>query len=107
MINIKLKGSSTKYLLRTLAKKYLPAELINQPKRGFEIPLKSWVDNELKTIIFDYLSNNNALYSKFIDKKFVSDVLNGKVKMSDEKRAKILWSILCMEIWYKKTYLNG
>jgi asparagine synthase (glutamine-hydrolysing) len=105
--NYKIKGSNTKYLLRTLAKKYLPAELINQPKRGFEIPLKSWVDNELKTVVFDYLSNNNALYTKFIDKKFVSDVLNRKVKMSDEKRAKILWSILCMEIWYKKTYLNG
>lgn len=103
----KIKGSSTKHLLRTLAKKYLPEPLINQPKRGFEIPLKNWVDNELKTIISDYISNNNTLYTKFIDKKFVVDVLNKKIKMSDEKRAKILWSVLCMEIWYKKTYLNG
>ena len=51
----KIKGKTTKYMLRKLAAKYLPAELIGQPKRGFEIPLKSWVDNELKEPVFDYL----------------------------------------------------
>src|SRR5207253_6674757 len=34
----KIKGQQTKYLLRKLAEKYLPGELISQPKRGFEIP---------------------------------------------------------------------
>ena len=38
----KINGGTTKYLLRHLAKKYLPEALANQPKRGFEIPLKSW-----------------------------------------------------------------
>src|SRR5262249_46299903 len=32
----KIKGVQTKYILRKLAEKYLPGELINQPKRGFE-----------------------------------------------------------------------
>src|SRR4030095_13280318 len=36
--SLKIRGSQTKYLLRKLAEKYLPAELIHQPKRGFEIP---------------------------------------------------------------------
>src|SRR5258705_12089182 len=40
----KIKGRQTKYLLRKLAEKYLPFELIDQPKRGFEIPLKKWMD---------------------------------------------------------------
>ena len=49
----KIKGAQTKYILRKLAEKYLPAELINQPKRGFEIPLKKWIDGELKMCIRD------------------------------------------------------
>ncbi|HEU5364790.1 MAG TPA: asparagine synthase (glutamine-hydrolyzing), partial [Hanamia sp.] len=52
--NYKIKGKTTKFMLRQLATKYLPAELINQPKRGFEIPLKDWIDNQLKEPVFDY-----------------------------------------------------
>lgn len=102
--NYKIKGRSTKYMLRQLAIKYLPPTLINQPKRGFEIPLKKWIENELKETVFDYLSSNNNFYSNFVQPGFVKDLLAKKVKISDEKRAKILWTLLSMEIWYQKIY---
>lgn len=104
--SFKIHGSSTKYLLRQLAKKYLPAELINQPKRGFEIPLKKWVEQELKEVIFDYVGSANAISGQFLRKEFLSGLLNNTVKISAEKRAKILWTLLSMEIWYKKVYLQ-
>jgi asparagine synthase (glutamine-hydrolysing) len=103
----KVNGSSTKYLLRQLAKKYLPAELVNQPKRGFEIPLKSWMENELKDLVFDYVGAPGALNTQFIKKEFTQQLLNNKIKISAEKRAKILWMMLSMEIWYKKNYLHA
>ena len=103
----KIKGSNTKFLLRQLAKKYLPDELINQPKRGFEIPLKSWVDKELKEIIFDYVGASNAFSNNFIKKDFRESLLNNKVKISQEKRAKILWMMFSMEIWHKKNFLHA
>lgn len=98
-----IKGTQTKYLLRTLAKKYLPAELINQPKRGFEIPLRSWMENELKEITFDYLSGT-TFSETFVKKQFITDLLNNKVKVSPEKRAKMLWSLLALEIWYTECF---
>src|SRR6478752_4858876 len=85
----KIKGKTTKYLLRQLAKKYLPAELINQPKRGFEIPLKHWVEYELKEIVFDYVGSSSALSRQFIDNKFIDALLNRTAKVPGEKRAKI------------------
>jgi len=102
----KIKGSTTKFILRQLAKKYLPAELINQPKRGFEIPLKSWVENELKEVVFDYVGGTNTLTSQFLDKGFISGLLQHTLPISDEKRAKILWTLTSMEIWYKRNYLQ-
>lgn len=104
--SFKIHGSSTKYLLRQLAKKYLPAELINQPKRGFEIPLKKWVEQELKEVVFDYVGSANAISGQFLQKKFLAGLLNNTIKISAEKRAKILWTLLSMEIWYKKVYLQ-
>jgi asparagine synthase (glutamine-hydrolysing) len=102
--NYKIKGTTTKFLLRQLAKKYLPNELISQPKRGFEIPLKNWMDNELKEPVFDYLTAPNNYYNNFVKQTFVDDLLKKKIKISDEKRAKILWTLLSLEIWYKKVY---
>jgi asparagine synthase (glutamine-hydrolysing) len=100
----KIKGKKTKFILRQLAAKYLPQPLIDQPKRGFEIPLKKWIDNELKEQVFDYLSSDNNFYSNFIQSRFVKDLLTKKIKIADEKRAKILWTLLSLEIWYKKVY---
>jgi len=100
----KIKGKTTKYMLRQLAVNYLPKELIHQPKRGFEIPLKNWIENELKEPVFDYLSTNNNFYKNFVQQSFVHDLLKKKIKISAEKRAKILWTLLSMEIWYKKVY---
>jgi len=102
--NYKIKGKTTKFMLRQLATKYLPELLINQPKRGFEIPLKKWIDNELKEPVFDYLSSSNNFYSNFVQPQFVKDLLTGKIKIADEKRAKILWTLLSLEVWYKKVY---
>ncbi len=98
--NYKIKNFTTKFILRDLAKKYLDEKLINQPKRGFEVPLKQWVENDLKENIFDTLSSK--CYSKnFIDKKFIDKLLHKKVHISDEKRAKILWTLYSLEVWKK------
>lgn len=97
----KIKGTTTKYILRELAKKYLSSELISQPKRGFEVPLKQWVEKDLKEPIFDILSQ--GCYSEnFIDKAFIHALLNHKINVSDEKRAKMLWTLYALELWKKQ-----
>ncbi len=99
--NCKIKGLTTKFILRDLATKYLPTDLIGQPKRGFEIPLKNWVNNQLKEIINDYLLSKNALYPSILKKSFISNLIDQKVNISDEKRAKILFDVFALEVWYK------
>jgi len=98
--SLKIKNSKTKYILRELAKKYLPKTLINQPKRGFEVPLKDWVNNDLKEIIFDSLKK--GCYSEnFINREFIDKILYKKIDVSEEKRAKMLWAMFCLEVWRK------
>ncbi len=103
--DFKISGRTTKFLLRQLAKKYLPADLIHQPKRGFEIPLKSWVQQELKDVVFDYVGSPTAISRQLVEPRFINALLDHTVKISDEKRAKILWTLMSLEIWYKRNYL--
>lgn len=102
----KIKGSQTKYLLRRLAEKYLPADLIHQPKRGFEIPLKKWIDGELKDMIAGYILSPGAYCRNFAQPAFIEKLWHRRVKAGDEKRAKMLWTLFALEIWYKKCYLQ-
>ena len=96
--NQKVKGSVTKVILREIAKKYLPLKLIDQPKRGFEVPLKKWVDTDLRENIYDRLSMN-SYSSSFINQSFITKLLERNIKVSDEKRAKMIWSMYCLEVW--------
>ncbi len=102
--NYKIKGVQTKFLLRKLAEKYLPEPLINQPKRGFEPPLKQWVNNQLRPLIGDYLIKPNTFYESFIDKKFIHDLFDNRIKVPAEKRIKMLWLAFTLEIWYQKVF---
>lgn len=97
----KINGLKTKSILRDLSKKYLPQTLVKQPKRGFEIPLKNWINNQLYEILNDYLLSSNALYPSIIKKKFVLDLLERRIQISEEKRAKILFDVFAMEVWHK------
>ncbi len=101
--SIKINRTTTKYLLRQLARRHLPAELVNQPKRGFEVPLLRWVTGDLKPMIYDYL-RHPRLVDQFIRHSFIADLLEKPERFPPEKRAKMLYSLFCAEVWYRQLY---
>ncbi|WP_299987983.1 asparagine synthase (glutamine-hydrolyzing) [uncultured Pontibacter sp.] len=102
--SLKIKGTTTKYLLRKLAAKYLPAGVEKLPKRGFEVPVIPLMENTLKPMLKDYLSSANALYRSVVDPKVIDALLQDKegASMTRDRRARILFSVLAMEVWHQK-----
>ncbi len=96
--NYKISKTTTKKILRDLSKDYLPTELISQPKRGFEVPLKDWVNGVLKSKIQEALANR-AYSHNFINRRWLDNLLDNRLNISQEKRAKILWTIYALEVW--------
>jgi asparagine synthase (glutamine-hydrolysing) len=47
-VNWKLHGRTNKYLLRKLAYRYMPQNLLDRPKRGFGVPIDDWLRHQLK-----------------------------------------------------------
>ena len=103
---LKIRNNQTKYLLRQLAEKYLPATLIHQPKRGFEIPLKKWIDQQLSEIITSYILSPNSFSRNFVTKDFAEKLWQRKIPVGDEKRAKMIWTLFVLDVWHKKCYLQ-
>ncbi|MDH5523637.1 MAG: asparagine synthase (glutamine-hydrolyzing) [Desulfobulbaceae bacterium] len=46
-VNWKVRGTGNKYLLRKLAYRYIPKEILDRPKRGFGVPIDSWLRGTL------------------------------------------------------------
>ena len=104
--HLKIRGTTTKYILRKLAQKRLGNTVASAPKRGFEIPLKNWVQGELKEQIYDRILAPNALWHDYLPHDFVRGVLNETINIGGEKRAKLLWTIYALEVWYENDRIS-
>ena len=53
---MKIRGRETKFLLKHLARRYFPAEMIDRPKEGFLMPVTQWFQNDLEAYVRATLS---------------------------------------------------
>ena len=90
-----------KYILKQIVHKYIPKEMMERPKMGFGIPVESWLANELKDLVREYLSEENlkmhGLFNIPEVQKIMDEFFNGRT----EKHLKI-WYLLMFQMWYKK-----
>jgi asparagine synthase (glutamine-hydrolysing) len=98
---IKLGGTTTKPLLRALAERHLPAEVVHAPKRGFEIPLLRWMSGDLNATLRERVLDPSSYAMNRFDPAAVEALVGGAGW--DRKRwAACAWGLLCLEIWWSK-----
>ncbi|CAN0342446.1 unnamed protein product, partial [Discosporangium mesarthrocarpum] len=96
--DIKLGGNTTKPLLRALAARHLPDEVVNAPKRGFEIPLLRWMSQDLNGMLRERVLDPSSYCMTRFNGRAVEALLTGDGW--DRKRwAACVWGLLCLEIW--------
>ena len=98
---LKLKKSRRKYLLREIAKQYLPAEIVGLPKQGFGSPINSWLRRELKSFSNHLLRDESQLVQHgLFNQSYINSLLDGHAskKVNDGNR---IWSLVNLEIWYR------
>lgn len=103
--SMKLKGSQLKYLLKKVAARYLPEDLITRQKQGFSFPIGTWMRTELR-----YLVENLFQQSRFVEQgifeggevqRLWNEHLSGKADHNYR-----LWILLNLELWHR-LYFEG
>ena len=56
---LKLRGFTSKYILKKAMENWLPDEVINRPKKGFGVPIAKWVKGPLKELFEELLSSRS------------------------------------------------
>jgi asparagine synthase (glutamine-hydrolysing) len=99
--HLKLNGKTTKYLLRKVAEKYLPEDIIHRPKSGFGAPIRNWITNDMQEMIQDYLSPKNiqdrGIFNAQNIQKLILENKNGNIDASYS-----IWSLLAIESWMRQ-----
>lgn len=88
-----------KWLLRQLAHRYVPSELIERPKMGFAIPVHSWLTGPLKKwseeLLDESLLSNAGIFNPHEIKKIWKNYQRGQSNPSP-----LVWSILMFQSWW-------
>ncbi|MFQ6082106.1 MAG: asparagine synthase (glutamine-hydrolyzing) [Candidatus Aminicenantia bacterium] len=102
---LKLKGLTTKYILKKTMRPFLPAEILDRKKIGFDIPLGVWIKNELKDFVLDILSKENLKKHCFFNYSYIEKILKEHFSGAHNHR-QLLWPLIIFQFWYNR-YIDG
>jgi len=92
-----------KSLLRQLLYRYVPKDLVNRPKKGFDVPLDDWLRGPLREWMLDILSAKDLKENSFINEKIVSSLIEEHIS-GQANYGYSLWPIIMFQAWLKKTF---
>jgi asparagine synthase (glutamine-hydrolysing) len=99
-VSMKLHGDQGKWLLRQVAYRYVPRELLERPKKGFSVPVDAWIRGPLREwaealLCPARLQNEGMFNSKAI--RQIWDEHIGGIKNHNS----LLWDILMYQAWHE------
>lgn len=94
-----------KRILRDIVHQYVPKNLLDRPKMGFAIPIANWMQNELRELLEEYISEDKIRRQGVLNWSEINKIkmafLNGK-KEYDMK----VWYILMFQMWWERWMEN-
>jgi asparagine synthase (glutamine-hydrolysing) len=100
-----LKGNHLKYILREVASRYLPQELITLKKQGFRFPLGIWFRTDLKDFLRRLFDQSRFVELGLFEKSYIDNLLEEHISGKVDHNYRI-WVLLNLEFWYRM-YFEG
>jgi asparagine synthase (glutamine-hydrolysing) len=98
--HFKLRGRTTKWLLRRAFRDVLPREIVTRGKMGFGVPLAAWFRGELREPLRSLLLEPTARLGEYVEtahvRRLVDDHLSGRADVEH-----VLWLLLTFEVWLR------
>lgn len=99
--NLKMRGFKGKYILKKAVEKWLPRKIVYRQKRGFTVPIASWIRNELRPLVAETLEEGKLKRQGLFNSIFVHQLLREHSEGRADHR-KTLWTLLCFQLWYDR-----
>jgi len=74
-LNLKIKGFTTKHIIRKALRHYLPEEILKMPKKGFNMPTAEWLKGDLREFALNAISAARSKNPDFCNYAFAEKLL--------------------------------
>jgi asparagine synthase (glutamine-hydrolysing) len=101
--HLKLRGGTTKYILREAMKDVLPQEILSRSKMGFPVPIGTWFRGPYRSIIDEYVLGERASSRGVFNATVVRDLVN-RHQSGTENHDERLWALVNFEIWQRQFF---
>jgi len=103
--NQKVRRLTTKFLLKRAMHGRVPSEALMRRKRGFAVPIKQWLQGDLRDVLKDHLLSSQAVTDGLIRSgainRLVREHLSGMRDWSHQ-----LWTLLMLEMWWRTSRVS-
>ena len=96
---LKITNGTGKYLLKQLACRFIPQEMVYRPKMGFSTPLASWFRNELKPLLENIFLREQRIQA--LNYSAIESMLREHWRGRERHEGRI-WNLLALELWYRR-----
>ncbi len=99
--NLKMRGFKGKYILKKAVEPWLPHNIVHRQKRGFTVPISSWLRNDLRRLAAETLAEDKLKSLGILNPVFVQRMLQEHLEGRVDHR-KPLWTLLAFQLWYDR-----
>lgn len=99
--HLKIKKGETKYILKKVAERYLPKEIIYRKKTGFGAPIRQWLKDDLKPIINEQLGEDKLREQGIFNPETIHKIIEMN-DMGEEDFSYTIWSLLAIQSWLRQ-----
>jgi len=100
-LNLRMEGDMLKGFLKKTLYTHIPESYFNRPKRGFAIPLKKWLKNELYVMVETYLSKEALESTGVLNPVMVKEILHAW-KNGAERLYNRVWAMILLQQFLMK-----
>jgi len=99
--SLRVRNGRGKYLLRKVAARWLPADVLSKPKQGFAIPIAEWFRGPLRSLAQDTFAASAFRERGLVDPAAADALLREHLSGTGD-RSETLWQVLCLELWAQR-----
>ncbi len=100
---MKVRGMTTKYVLRRIMTGVLPPEILSRRKMGFPVPIGAWLRGPYRHVLDEFVLGHRTrargLFDEEALKRLVASHVSGEANHSER-----LWSLINLEMWQRMQF---
>jgi asparagine synthase (glutamine-hydrolysing) len=102
---LKLRGWTTKYILRQSMRGILPERILTRPKMGFPVPVGTWFRGQYSSVVDEYVTGERAssrnIFERDVVRRIVAEHSSGAANHTEK-----LWALVNFEMWLRR-FIDG